>query len=374
MPFSHRCVTRSGHPCGVRTAATLAAALLLAACAAPLRTELPTATASPSAPPGSPSTSASPSTPPASGWTLVSHDGGPSARADHSFTIDGAGEKAYLFGGHATDGSLLGDLWELDLASDRWREIDASGPAPRFGHNAAWVDGVGLVVFAGQGARFYSDVWAFKPDAARWRRLAASGDIPVPRYGSCAAVGPDGRLWISHGFTSEGSRFADTKAYDFETGSWVDETPAGDRPVERCLHACWWTADGRLALFGGQTTGIPALGDLWHLSQGPRPGTNAWSMADVPSGLRPRQLYASARWGNSTIVFGGGALNGGYVDDTWQVTDRGRARRLRVGHGPGGRAGAELIADPARHRMLLFGGTDADGASADLWALRLPES
>ena len=41
------------------------------------------------------------------------------------------------------------------------------------------------------------------------------------------------------------------------SGAWTDETPAaGDRPVERCLHGCWWTDDGELGLYAGQTTGV----------------------------------------------------------------------------------------------------------------------
>ena len=49
----------------------------------------------------------------------------------------------------------------------------------------------------------------------------------MARYGTCAAVAPDGRLWISHGFTADGVRFSDTRAYDFATGAWTDETPDG---------------------------------------------------------------------------------------------------------------------------------------------------
>lgn len=375
MARVHSSVTWPHHASLMRFATLVAASLVLAACTSAAETQQPTGSATPATSRSDvPSAATSPSAgPSASGWTKVSDGGGPSARADHTLTIDGDGAKAYLFGGHGANGSLLGDLWQLDLAAMTWHALPATGPAPRFGHNAAWVEDVGLVVFAGQGATFYNDLWAYDPDNGKWRRLPAAGDVPVARYGSCAALGPDGRLWISHGFTSEGSRFADTRAYDFEARSWTDETPAGERPVERCLHACWWTDDGRLALYAGQTTGRPALGDLWHLSQGIRPGTNAWSKNPAPSGVRPRQLYASARWGAATIVFGGGAQDGSYLADTWLIRDRGGARRIEVDAGPSGRAGAELIADPLRDRVLLFGGMGAAGVDAQLWMLTLPE-
>jgi hypothetical protein len=318
---------------------------------------------------------ASPSPAGSVGWTRIgSADSAPPKREDHTWTAAGDGTTAFLFGGRDTAGRVFGDLWAYDLTTGRWQRLEVNGPPARFGHNAAWVDGVGLVIFAGQSpTAFYNDLWAYDPDANRWRELPDDGAAPVARYGSCASVGPDGRLWISHGFTSEGSRFADTRAYDFATHEWTDETPAGERPVERCLHACWWTDDGRLALYAGQTTGTPALGDLWQLTPGPRIGTNAWS--EGPAQLRwppERQLYAAARWSHGTVVFGGGASNGGFLDDTWLLQDDGTAVRLRTGAGPAARAGAELIADPARGRLLLFGGRDADGAMRDTWELRLP--
>ena len=358
---------------------TLLLAVGLAACTAS-QSQVPTASEHAPATPSaaiSPSSLLTPSPSQAgfTGWTRIDSQGStPSAREDHTWTVAVDGATAYLFGGRDTAGRVFDDLWSYELGTGRWLRLEANGPPARFGHNAAWVDGIGLVIFAGQSATaFYNDLWAYDPDADSWRELPADGAVPVARYGSCAAVGPDGRLWISHGFTSEGSRFADTRAYDFTTLEWTDETPAGERPVERCLHTCWWTDDGQLALYAGQTTGTPALGDFWRLVPGPRIGTNAWS--EVPEPLRwprARQLYAAARWGDGTVVFGGGASNGSFLDDTWLMQDGGPAVRLRTGSGPAARAGAELIADPARGRLLLFGGRDAEGAMRDTWELRLP--
>jgi hypothetical protein len=281
--------------------------------------------------------------------------------------VDAAGERAYLFGGR--DGAIVhGDLWVYDLATDTWAEAAASGtgPDPRFGHEAVWVNDIGLVVFAGQaGPTFFNDLWAFDPEEGTWGRLEASGAIPKERYGSCAAIGPDGRLWISHGFTSDGSRFADTIAYDFGTATWTDETPDGNLPVNRCLHGCWWTDDGSFALYAGQTTGVTALGDRWVLS-----GTG-WSRVE---GAAPpdRNLYARARVAGATLVVGGQAVDGEFLSDAWLLFDgSAEADELSISGGgaPPGRAGAELISDSARDRLLLFGGRDGDGAFADLWEL-----
>jgi len=298
-------------------------------------------------------------------WSEISGDAAP-AREDHTWTVDGDGRVAYLFGGR--DGATVyGDLWAYDLDNDTWAELPAApGPEPRFGHEAAWVDDIGLVVFAGQsGSRFFADMWAFWPPDGAWRLLPAAGDAPVARYGTCAAIGPDGRLWISHGFTADGSRFADTRAYDFVAQAWTDETPGGDAPTERCLHSCWWTDDGAFALYAGQTTGVTSLGDLWLLSDG------RWSQG---GGTLPpeRNLYARARLDGATLVFGGQGIDGGYLDDMWLLSDGvdDATSVATSGPAPPARAGAEMVQDAIHERVLLFGGRGGDGTYADTWELR----
>jgi hypothetical protein len=293
---------------------------------------------------------------------------GPSAREDHAWTLSGDGSTAYLFGGRDGD-TVHGDLWAFSLHDDRWVELPSGdGPAARFGHEGLWVEGVGLVVFGGQnGPDFFSDVWAYDPIAADWRELPSTGAVPVARYGSCSAIGQDGRLWISHGFTSDGVRFSDTRAYDFSTGTWTDETPTvGPVPVERCLHACWRTDDGGLALYGGQTTGVTALGDRWIL------GSGGWSRID--GALPPeRNLTAAARSAGATVVFGGLGIDGTYRDDLWWLGD-GVEDAVELTGGeehPTGRSGAAMIHDSGVGRFLLFGGRNDAGALADLWELHV---
>jgi hypothetical protein len=167
---------------------------------------------------------------------------------------------------------------------------------------------------------------------------------------------------MSHGFTSDGARFADTRAYDFDTGAWTDVTPDGETPVNRCLHGCWWTAGGELALYGGQTTGVTALDDRWVL------GVDGWASVEG-TGPPARNLYARARIGPATVVFGGQAIDGSRLDDLWVMPDSGPAAELAAGEGPPGRSGAEMVVDGNRDRILLFGGLGTGGALADTWEL-----
>jgi hypothetical protein len=356
----------------------LAAALLLAGCASPSVTPSVGFSASPAVEP-TPDTTPSPSVIPAvSAWRQLTPTGDqPAVREDHTWTVTSDYATAYLFGGRTADGAALGDLWVYDLQANSWALITEEGPPARFGHNAVWVDGVGLVIFAGQaGATFYNDLWAFDPSANRWEELPAGGAVPVPRYGSCAALGPDGRLWISHGFTQEGQRFADTRAYDFSIDAWTDETPSGEAPIQRCLHACWWTdvgaEPGVFVLYAGQTTGTTSLDDLWWLTVGERPGTNTWMQVTPEEGLPPaRNLYAAANFDGNQVVFGGQALDGSALADTWWLDRSGSPVAVEIeGAAPPGRWGAELVVHPLL-RVLMFGGRDRDRAYGDLWELIL---
>jgi hypothetical protein len=290
--------------------------------------------------------------------------GGPTAREDHTWTVDGDGTRAYLFGGRG--GGASNELWSFDLTNDTWTQLTPTGtsPDPRWGHTATWVPGTGLVVWSGQNnERFFDDIWAFDDAANEWRELPATGDVPPARYGSCASLGPDGRLWISHGFTADTGRFSDTRAYDFATGVWTDETPDGDVPVERCLHDCYWSADDRLILYGGQTTGTPALGDLWALDPG-----LGWAQSPDPA-VAARQLYALAGDDGIAIAFGGGSLDGGLLDDTLLIDDETLSvQEARFVTRPPARSGATLVL-AGLERYLLFGGRNADGPLDDMWLL-----
>jgi hypothetical protein len=310
-------------------------------------------------------------TPLGSAWTELTAGGGPTAREDHTWTVDGEGAFAYLFGGW-TDAGPSNELWSFDLATNSWTEIqpDGASPAPRFGHTATWVDDLGLVVWSGQGRDgFFADLNVYNPAANTWTELSSLGAAPDARYGSCASLGPDGELWISHGFTAEG-RFSDTRSYDFTSGTWTDRTPVGKVPIERCLHDCFWSAQGRLVLFAGQTNGVAALGDIWAFD----PVAGSWTEG-VKADSAARQLYALAVTEDAAVIFGGTALDGAFLDDAWIIGDSDLGPHLTpfaASPAPPARAGATFIVDAQRDRLLLYGGKNADGVLGDIWELSRP--
>jgi hypothetical protein len=299
---------------------------------------------------------------------------GPAPREDHTWTVAEDGRTAYLFGGR--DGATeFDDLWSFDLETERWqREVVDGPPAARFGHEAAWLPGHGLLIWAGQaGADFFDDIWLLDPARGSWNRLNIDGDKPVARYGSCSGIGPDGRLWISHGFTANGVRFDDTWTFDLEQRRWTDRTraTAGEGPIKRCLHACWWTSEGQFGLYGGQTNGVPALGDLWFLTPGLDGEPGGW--AEAPGQPAPaRQLAAVARRGEQAIIFGGRGEDGEVLADTWVLPDAATALApLAVADSPPARSGAAMVDDASGDRLVLFGGLGKD-AFDDVWELTFP--
>lgn len=354
-------------------------AVLVVACGSDAVSPSPSAQAvSPPPSRGSPTVAPMPSEPPpgAALWRRLSPSGpGPSAREGHSWTADPSSGLAYVFGGRDGQGAL-DDLWVYDLAADAWHKLRADGPAPkaRFGHAAVWVDGVGLVVFAGQAgsASLLADIWAYDPDANWWRELPSPGAGPAARTGSCAGVGPDVRIWISLGAPGGGTGLADTWAYDPEANRWSDETPGGPRPVARSGHRCWWTADGRFAAYAGETNDGAALSDLWTLAAPGGPGA-AWTRIEGEPTI-PRSLPAIDRNGDRIVVVGGVGTGGVYLADivTFDSTTLATRSVEQAGEAPGGRTGAALVDDPAAERMLLFGGRDGSGALDELWQLDLP--
>jgi hypothetical protein len=278
--------------------------------------------------------------------------------------VNGDGTIAYLFGGRGPDGTS-NELWAFDMGADSWSLMQPAGesPAPRFGHTATWVPDVGLVVWSGQDVGFFDDIWAFDPAANAWTQLASLGAVPPARYGSCASLGPDGELWISHGFTQDSGRFADTRSYDFATGTWTDRTAVDGVPVERCLHDCFWSDNGQLVLYGGQTTGVAALGDIWAYDL----VSGVWTRGVDPE-APARQLYALVSSGSGALVFGGGSIDGGYLNDAWIIDAATLSLTpFEASGAPSGRSGATLVDDLDRARSLLFGGKGADGELADLW-------
>ena len=287
----------------------------------------------------------------------------PPARRDHSLVTDS--QRLYLFGGR--DSAPRGDFWVYNLSSAQWTEITAAGPSPRFGHNTIYsAIGSNMVVFGGQGDGFFNDVWTYTPTSGRWTQAPSAGG-PSPRYGA-ASAGPGEPIIVSHGFTDTG-RFNDSWSYG--AGSWGDISPAGPRPIERCLtRAVFDQVSGAFILFGGQTDSAPYLGDSWQLAFDG--AETSWTEITSDRSPSPRNLFSMV-WDDErrrALLFGG-QTDSGPVNDVWvfDAQEASWSQLATQGEAPSPRSGHDAVWLPGRRSMLVFGGQDDNGDQADLWEL-----
>ncbi len=249
-------------------------------------------------------------------WTKLNTVSPPPGRRHATAIHDPQSNRMILFGG-ATEGGTMNDVWSLALATLTWSNITPAGgntPAPRFGHTAIYDrQNHRMIVWSGQGSGFYNDAWAFDLTTHTWQELTASGVKPNQRYGSAAVYDPvNHSLIIAAGFTDAG-RFNDTQSLRLASNEWVNLTPAGAKPVPRCLHTASYDAmRRRMMLYAGQSSG--ALNDFWafDLEQ------NRWSEVSA-AGTPPEKrnghtaVYLPAQ--RAMMIFGGTGAS--LYNDVW---------------------------------------------------------
>lgn len=254
-------------------------------------------------------------------WSRANSPGTtPTPRIDAPIAYDAVGRQLLMFGGQDAAGDR-NDLWAYSVDRQQWTQINPSGPSPtpRHGHTVTF-DPVRrrIIVIAGQGAGFFGDTWAYEIQTDRWTQLSGNSSGPSPRYGHSAVYDPKrDRIVLSHGFTSEQGRFDDTWAFDLASSSWRDISPAGTRPLRRCLHhAVYVPQSDQMLLYGGCSSGFGPCpqGDLWSFDL----AKNQWTEITSNPRPAPRQRYGMIFDDNrkKLVLFGG--LGGPPLNDTWE--------------------------------------------------------
>jgi len=362
---------------GRHLAVVVGMAIILAGCTTnPPPSSSPTATPAEStaAPTGSATTAPSSIDPtaPTARWELLKPASqAPAARSGHSWVGDPSTGVAYMFGGQGAS-EPLSDLWSYDLAADIWRQVTPSGDAPaaRAGHAAAWIDGIGVVIFGGRlDAEVADDLWTYDPDAGAWRTLEISGPTPPARTDACSAMRPDGRWWISHGAGVDGSPLDDTWVFDPGASTWTEVRVDGASAPPLSGTDCWWLDGDRLVLVDGRGADGSPGGEVWVLTA----GTASSTWEHLPVTTTPRSSAASTETTEGLAVFGGTGPGDAPLGDLF-VQDRKTLEAVPyqpADASPSARSGGALVDDPGGERVLLFGGADAAGPNGELWSLRL---
>jgi N-acetylneuraminic acid mutarotase len=274
-----------------------------------------------------------------------------------------------LFGGYGT--ANVGDTWEWD--NENWTQLEDIGPPARWGHGMAYDAARQRVVVFGGGtiqgtnAQSFGDTWEW--DGASWTQVADTG--PAPRHGVTLAYDSKRRLTILFGGEQlpgqgGGTLFADTWVWD--GAEWTQEQDAG--PSQRDWYGMTYDDQrNRVVLFGGLTyrpsdSDYTMLNDTWEYD-----ATKWTRVADT--GPSPRHAVNLCYNGAMMLLFGGGkeSINHGITvyRDTWQWDGKHWTERQDMG--PPARFCAGAAGDPARKRVVLFGGGSASADFGDTWEL-----
>jgi hypothetical protein len=206
---------------------------------------------------------------------------------------------------------------------------------------------------------------------------------PHARAGLIEASGDSTLLgWQRHYMVElAGGRVPDLPATSADSatgadGIWRQLPP----PSPRYLHAAVYDPVGdRMVVIGGYSSD-DLLNDVWVLSLGDKPEWTRLYPAGTPPSRRHLHsaIYDPLR--RRVIVFGGIDRAVGYRDDVWALSLDATPtwRELQtLGTGPSARASHSAVYDPARDRMIVFGGygsgEHARGTRLfnDVWALSL---
>lgn len=250
-------------------------------------------------------------------------------------------------------------------------------PASRSAHTVV-VDPVRdqLVLFGGRSStsEYLGDVWVQSLDGApTWAPLAPTGSAPAARSGHASIHDPvRDRMIVFGGYN--GSTFGDVRALTLgENPSWSLLLPSGASPGPRRYHAMVYDPLRDRALVFGGISGSVRRNDVWALSLGVTP---AWT-AITPAGTPP-----SARYGASAVfdpvldrllVFGGSDASG-YRADVWALSLSGPPTWTLLapaGTPPPPRTYAGATFDPATDAMIVFGGLGENAAEPGAWSLSL---
>lgn len=326
----------------------------------------------------------------------------PTPRGRHAAVVDAKHDRMLIFAG-VTRGSYLDDLWELSLGPDpAWEPIRPAGDVPS-GRlvAAAAIDAPSgrmgpvavidarhdrMLVFGGsRGGVDLNDTWALSlggRGTPKWTLVSPPEGEPGARLGHAAAFDPvRDRMLVVGGSDGSAPRMDVWELPFSGQMSWRQSRIQGEAPPGRSGHTVVYDPEGeRLLVFGGLN--LIYLDDLWELPLDVRPGQQRWARLFPRDGPPPGRadhtaIYDTRR--ERIVVFGGVGFSG-RVSDAWELSlgEDMVWKRLEVGdpsdscppdYCPVGRSAHVAVYDSLYDRMVVWGGTAADGSPPDAWEL-----
>lgn len=355
-------------------------------------------------------------TPPGDGPTCQPSREQPAPRGDATGVVDPTTGRLYVFGGDTGPvvqcipaPSFSAETWRYEPSCDRW-DLLSTPTAPSARSRAAWALDARrrrMIVFGGRfregtsGAyTLYRDVWAFDLAAERWEELSPTGEAPAARSNAAAVYDPEADAFVVFGgnTSTSGLTFTprnDTWALDLATNTWRRVATTGAAPTARLFHSAALVGRGLWVYGGGGANAFmgPFYSDLWRLDL----ATSAWSrvtLSGETAALGGRISAALLPAGDGAALVGGhddGAL--GNRNDVLALSAAGEVSVARAGDelnrpgagfcdfpadfattdvdAPERRSAFVAALDPARNRVIVFGGKTDCGSAGDVWSLDL---
>jgi hypothetical protein len=362
-------------------------------------------------------------------WSrIVSNSNGPGMRSYPASAMDKTGNLMFMHGGGSAAGTLLNDLWVLNLNTDTWTQLN-SGPSARYLHAMVYDTNLNrLILFGGKAPGHLNDVWAYNVGTNSWAPLAPTGTPPsargrtaqmfdaggnrmivaagetavgysnevweldlsvgseawtdisaiagsiMPGRGSMAFGDIGSDLWFQGGYN--GSSTDEIWTLDTSTTpvTWAQQTMVGAAPLRR------FTNTGAMSNAGDFYTGLGieasvALNDFWRIDTGTLTARPTW-IPNAPRSLHTAQVAMDAG-NNRLIAFGG--LHKHNLDPGLYALDLSTPRASWVGIDAAGdipqpRRAASFVYDATGNRMVMYGGLFTENSSVrsdELWTLSM---
>lgn len=324
-------------------------------------------------------------------WSFGPQSGSvPPAGGGQVMVYDPIADAMRIFGGWGGGASTVSqNTWTLWLhPSPNWGTPLAGTVPPstgRYGASMAY-DAIGhrMIVFGGASrwepdpAQYLNDVWVLNLGVSPfWTPLAVTGTPPPARAQASMVYDPAGNRMVLYGGETDDAKFGDVWTLNLDgTPSWTQVTPAGTPPFARSRHgAIYDPARARMVMFGGLSLVDPYYqSDVWALSLTGVPTWTALTPTGRPPSRRQGMTVTLDPARDRMLMFGGISNTAPILGrDTWALNLGGATSwdSIAIVVGPVGRREHQSVYDPVRDRLLVFGGYGDNGSMSDLWSLSL---
>lgn len=276
-------------------------------------------------------------------WGQVPTALAPTSEYTHAMVFDPVRQRTVLFGGlRQATGQRLDETWEWNGAV--WQQMAATArPTPQLFPRCAWHAGLQRTVVLGSGTETRVMAW----DGATWSTVTTDGG-PVLQ-GHAMAGDPVTGLLMLFGTPANGG---------FENWAWSGQRwtrfPSATVPDLSGFAIAADPQRGRIVLWGGFVGNVPSSGTWEWNGLDWQPATPVGAPT-VRSGAKLAFDPVTAR----IVLFGGNTAPTQPTpvpsDQTW-VYDGATWSQLALAVRPGARFGQSMATDPARGRIVLYGG------------------